>query len=118
MNVSLCCKARGIFRLLRPLLLEHMNGIFALLLLTLSAFSAQAQWSYQTQDGTVIITGYTGPGGSISVPSTIEGLPVTTIGDNAFWADNNLTSITLPEGITTIGSHTFFLCGNLVSVTL
>ena len=50
-----------------------------LLLLTLPAV-VQAQFNYTTNNGTITITGYTGPGGAVAIPDTIDGLPVTRIG--------------------------------------
>jgi hypothetical protein len=55
----------------------------ALFLLLLPGVT-HAQFTYVTNAGTITITGYTGPGGSVVVPDTIEGFPVTTIGDSAF----------------------------------
>ena len=54
-----------------------------LLLLMLPAL-VQAQFTYTTTNGTVTITRYTGPGGWVTIPSTIGGLPVTSIGDYAY----------------------------------
>ena len=31
------------------------------------------------------ITGYTGTGGAVVIPATINGMPVTEIWSNAFW---------------------------------
>ena len=36
-------------------------------------------------NGTVTITEYTDPGGAMTIPDTINGLPVTTVGDGAFY---------------------------------
>ncbi|MDR1203706.1 MAG: leucine-rich repeat domain-containing protein [Tannerellaceae bacterium] len=41
-----------------------------------------------------------------------------TIGNNAFYSAENLTSITLPEGVTTVGESAFNSAKNLTSVTL
>jgi len=71
---------------LRPLLL--------LLLLTLPAV-VQAQFNYTTNNGTITITGYSGPGGAVVIPSTINGLPVTRIGDFAFYYCTSLGAITV-----------------------
>jgi hypothetical protein len=54
-----------------------------LLLLALPAL-VQAQYNYTTNNGTVAITRYTGSGGAVTIPSTINGLPVTNIGYEAF----------------------------------
>ena len=41
---------------------------------------------------------------------------VTTIGDNAFYYCENLTSIDLPVGLTTMGDEAFYGCSSLTSV--
>jgi len=93
---------------LRPLLL--------LLLLTLPAV-VQAQFNYTTDNGTITITGYTGPGGAVAIPDTINGLPVTSIGYFAF-ARATLTSVTIPNSVTSIGHSAFRVCRSLTSVTI
>ena len=50
--------------------------LLPVLLLALPA-AVQAQFTYTTNKGTITITGYTGPGGGVTIPSTITGLPVT-----------------------------------------
>jgi hypothetical protein len=35
-------------------------------------------------DGTINISGYTGSGGTVIIPTSLDGLPVTTIGNSAF----------------------------------
>ena len=75
-------------------------------------------FKYEVDDGKVTIADYTGAGGAVTVPNTIEGLPVTTIGDNAFCYCTGLTSITLPASITTIGYYAFSGCRSLTSITL
>jgi hypothetical protein len=53
-------------------------AVLALLLMT--ALGAQAKdFSYYFTNGTITITSYNGPGGDVTVPSTINGVPVTTI---------------------------------------
>ena len=58
--------------------------------------------------------------GSITLPKTItfegENYRVTSIGDNAFNACEELTKIVLPEGLTTIGEHAFDWCTNLNTI--
>src|SRR6186713_2537763 len=80
-----------------------------LLLLTLPA-AVQAQFNYTTNSGTIIITGYTGPGGAVVIPDTINGLPVTRIGENAFHEKTSLTIVTIPNRVTSIGRDAFRLC--------
>ncbi|MEK7677089.1 MAG: leucine-rich repeat domain-containing protein, partial [Verrucomicrobiota bacterium] len=87
-----------------------------LLLLTLPAV-VQAQFNYTTQNGTITITGYTGSGGAVTIPSTINGLPVTSIGDFAFQFAG-LTSVTIPDSVTSIGDYAFRTCTSLTNVTI
>ena len=68
--------------------------------------------------GGVTITGYTGPGGDVIIPSTIEGLPVTAIDSNAFRGSIALTSVTIPDSVTSIGVGAFHYCTSLTSVTI
>jgi hypothetical protein len=78
----------------------------------------QAQFSYTTNNGTVSITNYTGSGGAVTIPSTINGLPVTSIGDDAFYDCASLTRVTIPNSVTNIGNTAFETCVNLTSVTI
>ena len=77
-----------------------------------------SDFEYEVEDGKVTITGYTGKDRDVVVPDTIDGLPVTCIGDNAFCYCTGLTSITLPASITTIGYYAFSGCHGLTSITL
>ncbi|HEY5232924.1 MAG TPA: leucine-rich repeat domain-containing protein [Verrucomicrobiae bacterium] len=79
---------------------------------------AQAQFTYTTDNGTITITGYTGSGGDVTIPSTISGLPVTTIGDYTFYNCGSLTNVTIPNSVTNIGDYEFYACYNLTSVTI
>jgi hypothetical protein len=66
----------------------------------------------------VTITKYVGKGGAVSIPATIQGSPVTTIGGNSFIENASLTSVTIPNGVTSIGDGAFARCPNLTSVTI
>jgi hypothetical protein len=64
-----------------------------LLLLTLPAVVQAQDYTYTTNaDNTITIAGYTGSGGDVTIPDTINGLPVTCIGTNAFYNCASLTS--------------------------
>jgi hypothetical protein len=88
-----------------------------LLLLSLPAV-VQGQWQYITDNGAITITGYTGSGGAVTIPSTITGLPVTSIGNSAFSYCTNLTSVTIPASVTSIGHYAFNRCSSLASVAI
>jgi hypothetical protein len=85
-------------------------------LLRALAMEGQAQFLYQSNnDGTITITQYTGPGGDVTIPSMIDGLPVISIGG---FANSAVTSVTIPNGVTTIGRWAFNGCTGLRSVTI
>jgi len=85
------------------------NLIQTCLLAALLALPAvvQAQFNYTTNNGTITITGYTGSGGAVTIPATINGLPVTSIGYDAFYEHSYLTSVTMPDSVTNIGDWAF-----------
>ena len=64
-------------------------------------------YTYTTNNGTITITGYTGVGGAVIIPDTINGLPVTSIGDSAFSSRDGLTSVTIGNSVTSIGDSAF-----------
>src|SRR5215510_10680866 len=80
--------------------------------------AAQAQFTYMAQGGAITITGYTGPGGDVTIPDAIHGLPVTGIGNSAFNSLSNLTSVTISDRVTGIGDWAFYSCLNLTNVVI
>ena len=98
-------------------------ALLALLLLTAPA-ALQGQdlqdYDYATNadDATIAILGYSGPGGDITIPATINGLPVTSIGYTAFYFNSSLTNVTIPDSVTSIGDDAFFSCTSLTSITI
>jgi len=89
------------------------------LLSVIPAKGAQSGDFHYTATATeVAITGYTGAGGAVTIPSSIGGLPVTSIGNNAFFNRSGLTSVTIPNSVTRIGEYAFYNCYLLTSVTI
>ncbi|MBM3748320.1 MAG: hypothetical protein FJW34_21250, partial [Acidobacteria bacterium] len=73
---------------------QTVIGLLSLILLStpLTAKADQyGDFTYSSNGSAITITGYTGAGGSVTVPSTINGLPVTGIGNWAFWSIITLT---------------------------
>jgi len=56
--------------------------------------------------------------GSLDIPSTYNGLPVTSIGVQAFQSCTSLSSITIPDSVTSIGRQAFDSCSGLTSITI
>ena len=90
------------------------NLLLLLLFLALPAV-VQAQNAYSTNadgsiytystnaDGSANIFDYEGPPWVVTIPTHINGLTVTSIGEDAFAFDNSLTSVTIPNSVTGIG---------------
>jgi hypothetical protein len=91
-----------------------------LLPLLLLAFPVvgEAQYTYVTNNGTITITSYTGSDGALTVPDTINSLPVTGIGDGAFNNCTNLTCVTMGNSVITIGRYAFYQCTNLINIAI
>jgi len=83
--------------------------VVVILFITITTVFAQtaADFSVElTSDSNgVIIKGYTGRALTVTVPDTIEGLPVKEIGRQAFGFDGRITSIILPQGLVKIGEE-------------
>lgn len=55
---------------------------------------------------------------SVTIPATVNGVSVTTIGDHAFDSCRNLTSVTIAEGINYIKHDAFSFCSKLSEIKL
>ena len=72
-----------------------------------------------SSDNKVTITGcHKSSKGAITIPSEIDGKPVTSIGDSAFEDCTGLTSIMIPNSVTSIGDGAFCRCTGLTSITI
>lgn len=65
---------------------------------------------------------YSGAGGDVVIPSTLNGLKVVSIATgyagNVFGDCENFTSVTIPDTVTCIGKFAFRDCGELTSVEI
>lgn len=61
---------------------------------------------------------YEGEDTEVVIPSEYMGLPVTEIGDSAFFNCKKVKSVAIPESVTKIGVLAFSSCNGLTSVTL
>ena len=74
---------------------------------------------YDASGATVTITDCdTAASGALVIPETIEGKPVTSIGNDAFRYCESLASVTIPASVTSIGNSAFYSCTSLSSVTI
>lgn len=92
-----------------------------LTLLPAAAFAAPApesDFEYGVDKGTATITKYKGAGGTVEIPATLGGYPVTGIKMQAFVECASLKSVSMPESVTWIGDSAFAGCTGLESVEL
>ncbi len=89
------------------------------LILAIRPVSAQDFSCTTNADGvSVTITGYTGFGGDVAIPLTINGLAVTAIGNNALWFNTNIVNLTITNPAISIGSQAFLRTLVLTNVFL
>jgi hypothetical protein len=75
-------------------------------------------FAYTNTGGAITITHYTGPGGNVIIPSTINGLPVVAVGDSAFFYNTNVTSVAVPDSVTYIGNGALIGCFHVALLSL
>ena len=100
-----------------------MYSICIVLALLISSSSVSAgtlgALTYEIADGQVTITDCDERArGELVIPSEIEGLPVTSIGFQAFRLCQVLDEITIPDGVNSIGKQAFNMCRRLKSITI
>ena len=77
------------------------------------------EYTYTVTNGEAKITGSRELlSGSVILPDTLGGYPVTSIGDYAFSGCENITDITIPEKVTSIGTDVFFGCISLTDINV
>jgi thiol-disulfide isomerase/thioredoxin len=85
-------------------------------------------WSYRVKNGAATIVAEKdgrfscavspAPSGDVSIPATLNGVKVTSIGREAFKNCSELKSVTIPVGVTGIEWEAFRFCKGLASVTI
>jgi ribulose 1,5-bisphosphate synthetase/thiazole synthase len=105
--------------------MKNKKTALALVLIAVIAVSAYAQRNDSENDfevkrdgNGIVITRYHGSKTEVSIPSRIQNLQVTSIGELAFFFCKSLTSVTIPNSVTSIGDFAFLFCESLKSVTI
>lgn len=89
--------------------------------LTLTAHAAEPSYGFDfLEDETLSVRFDRSNDSSItsaSIPTSIEGMPVSMLANSCFLDLPELSSVTIPEGIVTIGKYVFSDCPKLKTVT-
>jgi BspA type Leucine rich repeat region (6 copies) len=96
--------------------------LWSLLLVVGGAELADAQvtngFGYTNVSGSITITGYDCSSNVVVIPAFINGLPVTRIGESAFYQCTNLTEVLLPDSVVQISDYAFYRCSGLTNILL
>lgn len=76
----------------------------------------EAVWTFDIDNDS--LDGYSGAGGDVVVPDTIQGCPVTVIGSNAFSSSDTITSLTFPESVRQLEGSVGGWCSSLTGISL
>lgn len=72
-------------------------------------------WTYSVENNQATITGYTGAGGAVTIPSSVNGISVVQVGSGevpiqgwAYGSQQSITIISISQGISRIGRYAFY----------
>lgn len=75
------------------------------------------EYSYKlAEDGTAVYYGTENAAGAVEVPAQIEGLDVTVIGERAFYKNEQITEVTIPDSVAEIAPEAFAYCEALAQI--
>lgn len=90
-----------------------------LLLPAAAAGYTSGDFTYElNDDGSAIITQYSGSAAALTIPSSLDGHTVKQIGSYAFEKNTTLTSVSIPETVTELEYYAFKGCTSLTAVTI
>lgn len=76
------------------------------------------EYSYINSKTEISITGCSAEATKVELPLTIDDLPITDIGEGAFYQCNALTEVSMSDKVTTINAGAFFNCASLTTLDL
>jgi hypothetical protein len=97
-----------------------MRKLILSALLLASAFQTAlgdtfGDWVYSVSNNQATITSYTGAGGEVTIPSSVNGINVVQVGSGTFplegwppFASQSIASINISQGISRIGGYAFY----------
>lgn len=113
-------KKLGLIKILSVFLcISVIATVFSLnLAMTASAVTEGIYTFKYVNYGATITACDTSASGDIVIPTTLGGYPVKAIDDYAFRNCENITSMTIPDGVTKIGEGAFFNCPSITSIVI
>lgn len=104
---------------------KKLFAAFLLVCASLLAFGAltvsaetYGDLTYTVENGEIAITECASGAVSVEIPAQIEGKPVTTIKQGAFFSCQKLTTVKIPDTVTRIGNMAFGTCYSLTRVDI
>lgn len=106
--------------------MQQLSMVFLFILLSSTFFVAidnasaaqDGDYTYIIDGDAVTITGYSGLGGAIVIPSELGGHEVGAIGNRSFENCSSITSVLISGNVSVIGEYAFSSCANLKNVTI
>ncbi|MFT4146148.1 MAG: Ig-like domain-containing protein, partial [Mobilitalea sp.] len=98
------------------LILISLTTLIFLLFSHQTAYADVSNFTYEANENGIIITGYYGTEADITIPGDINGQVVVGINMYAFYANQTITNLVIPESVIYIGDNAFSYCPNLRSV--
>ena len=124
-----------------------LTSIFFIFSFQIVIGEQSGHWTYSVSSGQATITGYTGAGGAVTIPSSVNGIPVVQVGSGEVpiqgWASgsqqsitsisisqgisrigryafygSSITSVDIPNSVTELGEYAFYSCTNLTALTI
>ena len=94
--------------------------LLAAVLLPFSVYAyTYGDYTYTVSDGKATITDFNSSySGSLTIPSTLGGYPVTAIGSSAFSYCFHLASVVIGNSVTRIGDEAFSSCTSLTAINV
>lgn len=75
-------------------------------------------FQYEVVDGEIKIVFVDSKDATIQIPETIGGMPVTVLGDNAFYQNRTCREVRLPDTLRQIGTGAFYRCYALEGIEI
>ena len=79
---------------------------------------AYGDFEYFISNNEITITKYNGYTATVDIPATINGMPVTKIGNRAFEDCQSLTKVIIPDSVTSIENRAIAGCNGLTSLII